>query len=96
MQPDEFARILDDLGEEFIDVAEAVRRLCIAETEPDRYNCGTCQWLKGNECRVPGQPPIPMDPMSARCGWYEWRDPRADAMPIGAVVARKNNSKMFK
>jgi hypothetical protein len=96
IQPDELIKILEDLGEDFIDVSEAARRAHIADTEPGRYNCGTCQFLRGNECRVPGQPPRPESPLSVRCQRYEWRDPRADALPVDAVVVRKNSSRMFK
>jgi predicted dienelactone hydrolase len=95
-KPDELVKILEDLGEGFIDVSEAARRAHIAETEPGRYNCGTCQWLKGGECRAPGQPARAESPLSVRCQRYEWRDPHADAMPASAVVARKTNSRMFK
>jgi hypothetical protein len=96
VQPDEFAKILDDLGEDYLDVAEAVRRLCILETEPTRYNCGTCRFFRGGVGKRPGQLPCSDNPLTVRCDRYEYRDKRDEALPVGAVVAQKHKSKMFK
>lgn len=96
LSADELLRLLEDVSAELVDVSEAARRARVLETEPGRYNCGTCQFFKGGECWIPGQPPRLEHSHSVRCGQYRWRDLRAEALPVEAVTARGRKSKMFK
>jgi hypothetical protein len=96
-------RILEDAIQELIDTTEAVRRLLIAEAEPDKLCCGTCRFFRPNrpgsqdgECWVPGQPGREESALSVRCNRYEWRDERAEALPATAGGAATNGSRMFK
>lgn len=89
---DELGRILEALDADFIDVSEAARRAHLLEVEPGRYHCGTCRFFKADTCCAPGHPLRKEHPLSVRCGLYEYRDPRDDAMPVAA----KRGSKMFK
>lgn len=88
---------LDDLDSNFIDTTEAIRRLEILETEPTKYNCGTCRFFRqvefpDGECHAPGMPPRSEHALSVRCGGYQERDPRGEALPL----EKPTGSRMWK
>jgi hypothetical protein len=87
----ELVNILDDLGAGLISTEEAGRRAGLMETEPGKYNCGTCEFFKAGECWVPGKPPRTENAYSVRCGDYVGR--RNEGLPV--QVAR-TGSRMFK
>jgi hypothetical protein len=76
-----------------LSIEEAARRLGILATEPNKYHCGTCRFFKVRECYRPGQPPRAENALSARCGNYEYDDPRDHALP---QEPSRGTSKMFK
>ena len=81
----QLAEILELITTDQIDIGEGARRLGILETDPTRYNCGTCQRFRAATCYLPGQPPRPEHPASARCGAYQPRpDERDTALPAAS------------
>lgn len=87
----ELIAILDDLGADLISIEEAGRRAGLMETEPGKYQCGTCQRFKAGECWVPGKPPRAENAYSVRCGDYVGR--RDEGLPVQAT---RTESRMFK
>lgn len=89
----ELAEIIEQVTTGQIDISEGARRLGILESEPDRYNCGTCAHFRRNVCYRPGQPPQPENAMSARCGAYV---PQPDERDLALPAARPNGRCLFK
>jgi len=94
MDTEELIAILEALGTEDVSIEEANRRVGLLETEPGRYNCGTCRYFRFSQCQRPGQPPRPEHPQSVRCGDYVFDDPRDHALPVDYRQGRK--SRLFK
>jgi hypothetical protein len=93
---DPVEQIIFDVTMEFISAEEAARRLNILDTNPERATCSTCRRFRNNVCKLPGFPPRAEHPDSWRCENYEYRDRRDEALPVSAVVAGTNKTKMYK
>lgn len=84
-------KILDDLGAGLISIEDAARRAGLLDTEPGKYNCGTCTRFKAGECWIPGKPVRKENPYSVRCGEHVER--RNEGLPVQPA---RTGSRMFK